>query len=279
MTDIPARIRWSDGERAQLAQAMASCLAADPELSLLAAARQAQEACLPAERHREFKAWSIVQPLLQDKLEEAQRRHLVGEGLAPCDVRAGVVSDEQAELGEVDNSRTVLSKPEGMAQRAPESSECSQITPPASLAPFGPEAVAKIEAAFLAALQSPALEDAISDLFARSLTRAVARENSGSTLTDAEPVRQAPRVLLAGFAQSLTRGLEEGLRPLFDVRSWRPNQSPQLLDTLVGMCSVAVIPEEADDEMSDALRQRDLLVIRHEGSPARLIDRLSSVAS
>ena len=66
------RIRWDDDELSRLAAAMAPRLLAEPGLHPLEAVRAAQ-ACLAPERRRELKAWSLVEPRLQPKLEEVSR--------------------------------------------------------------------------------------------------------------------------------------------------------------------------------------------------------------
>ena len=86
-------------------------------------------------------------------------------------------------------------------------------------------------------------------------------------------------VLPAGFPGQIGKGIESELRGQFDVRSWTPGQGPQMFDTLTRLCSVAVIPEEAEDEMSETLKQRDMQVLRHTGSPQRLVERLSTMLS
>ena len=134
-----------------------------------------------------------------------------------------------------------------------------------------------MESALLVALQSSAVEDALTSVFGRAFKRSMDEQDTGE-LRETEAGRIPDRrVLLAGFPVQMAKGIEDALRTSFDVRRWMPNQGPQMLETLTRLCSIAVIPEEAEDEMGEAFSGRDLQVVRHQGSPARLAERLSEL--
>lgn len=136
-----------------------------------------------------------------------------------------------------------------------------------------------VEASLLAALHSSAEANALVELFSKSMAEAFSRmsERGSQPQGPVAPRSTNARVLLAGFAPNVAKGLEDSIRALCDVRSWRPAQGPQLFETLAKMCNVAVIPDEMDDEVDSDLRSRNLLVIRHGGSSAKLLERLESV--
>lgn len=143
---------------------------------------------------------------------------------------------------------------------------------------LGAKLASVLEAALLVALQSPQVEEAFAKVLGRAMGRA-AGQNGAQVQSETESARAVQRVLLAGFPGQMARGIESELREHFDVRSWTPGQSAQVFDTLTRLCSVAVIPEEAEDEMGDVLKKRDLQVVRHTGSPQRLVERLSTLMS
>ena len=138
-----------------------------------------------------------------------------------------------------------------------------------------------IEAALVAALQSPAVEEALVDLFARTMSKALVRATTGGDgrAVPAHVPRQpsAQRVLLAGFPEPQQKALVDALSPSFEVRSWKPVNGPQLFQTLARLCKVVVFPEDADDEVDAGLKDMDVRVIRHAGNTSRLIERIEEL--
>jgi hypothetical protein len=136
-----------------------------------------------------------------------------------------------------------------------------------------------MESALLVALQSPQVEAAFAQMMGRAMARASGESNSGAQPKDDQAKRTTHRILVAGFPTQARKGIEDQLRSMFDVRCWNPPQGGQMLETLTRMCSVAVIPEDAEDEMSDELRGRSMQVVRHAGSAQRLAERLTTLLS
>jgi hypothetical protein len=138
-----------------------------------------------------------------------------------------------------------------------------------------------IEAALVAALQSPAVEEALVELFARTMAKALLRASAGGDgrAAPAHPPRQpsTPRVLLAGFPEPQQKALADALSASFEVRSWKPANGPQLFQTLVKLCKIVVFPEDADDEVDAGLKDMDVRVIRHAGNTSRLIERIEEL--
>ena len=135
---------------------------------------------------------------------------------------------------------------------------------------------ARIEAALIVALQSPVVEEALVELFTRTMAKALLRVGAGDSRPAAHPVRQPParRVLLAGFPEAQQKALTEALGASFEVRSWKPANGPQLFEALARLCKTVVFPEDADDEVDAGLRDMDVRVIRHAGNASRLIERI-----
>jgi hypothetical protein len=138
-----------------------------------------------------------------------------------------------------------------------------------------------IEAALVAALQSPAVEEALVDLFARTMSKALVRATTGGDgrAVPAHAPRQpsAQRVLLAGFPEPQQKALVDALSESFEVRSWKPVNGPQLFQTLARLCKVVVFPEDADEEVDAGLKDMDVRVIRHAGNTSRLIERIEEL--
>jgi hypothetical protein len=139
-----------------------------------------------------------------------------------------------------------------------------------------------IEAALIAALQSPAVEEALVELFARTMSQALQRASTGGDgrAAPAHPPRQpsAQRVLLAGFPEPQQKALADALSAGFEVRSWKPTHGPQLFQTLAKLCKIVVFPEDADDEVDAGLKDMDVRVIRHAGNTSRLIERIEELS-
>jgi hypothetical protein len=138
-----------------------------------------------------------------------------------------------------------------------------------------------IEAALVAALQSPAVEEALAELFTRTMSKALQRASSAGDgrVAPAHPPRppSAQRVLLAGFPEPQQRALADALSASFEVRSWKPTSGPQLFQTLARLCKIIVFPEDADDEVDAGLKDMDVRVIRHAGNTSRLIERIEEL--
>ena len=138
---------------------------------------------------------------------------------------------------------------------------------------------ARIEAALVVALQSPVVEEALVELFARTMAKALLRVGTGDSLPAAHPVRPAAaqRVLLAGFPEAQQKALTEALGASFDVRSWKPSNGPQLFEALARLCKTVVFPEDADEEVDAGLKDMDVRVIRYAGNASRLIERIGEL--
>jgi hypothetical protein len=138
-----------------------------------------------------------------------------------------------------------------------------------------------IEAALVAALQGPAVEEALVELFTRTMAKAFQRASSGGDgrVAPAHPPRppSAQRVLLAGFPEPQQKALVDALSANFEVRSWKPANGPQLFQTLAKLCKIVVFPEDADDEVDAGLKDMDVRVIRHAGNTSRLIERIEEL--
>jgi hypothetical protein len=102
---------------------------------------------------------------------------------------------------------------------------------------------AMIEAALIAALQSPAVEEALIELFTRTLSKALLRTGTGEPrpVPQAPRPSSAPRVLLAGFPDAQQKALMEALGERFEVRSWKPTNGPQVFQTLARLLSTKLI--------------------------------------
>ncbi|WP_156901918.1 hypothetical protein [Azohydromonas australica] len=139
-----------------------------------------------------------------------------------------------------------------------------------------------IEAALVAALQSPAVEEALVELFSRTLSKALLRATAGGDAgtVQAHPPRQASarRVLLAGFPEPQQKALADALSASFEVRSWKPTSGAQLFQTLARLCKIVVFPEDADEEVDAGLKDMDVRVIRHAGNTSRLIERIEELS-
>lgn len=138
----------------------------------------------------------------------------------------------------------------------------------------------RIEAALVAALQSPAVEDALVELFARTMSKALLRASAGEPGAAAAPVPRPAaerRVLLAGFADGQQRSLADALGGTFEVRTWKPANGPQLFETLVRLCRIVVFPEDADDEADAGLKALGVQVLRHDGNAGRLAERIAAL--
>jgi hypothetical protein len=289
---VQTRVRWDDAELTQVAVDMVRRMQADASLSLLDAVRAAQTT-LPADRQREIKTWAIMEARLQPKLDEARAQAAArapGKALTSADpaaIEAASTLLEESEVVEDVTSPTLSTTEAGQEPYAVAAEEISGPSAVAPSAPPSPSPVSTVtatavdplmtEAALLAALQSPAVEAALVEVFGRAMSKAFARMSAGEPTEDRSAVvsaKEGARVLLAGFPLPQARGLEEALRDVVEVRVWRPNQGPQLFDTLAGICSVAVIPDDVADDVDESLRARNMRVIRHAGSPARLAERL-----
>ncbi|WP_157264293.1 hypothetical protein [Azohydromonas aeria] len=144
----------------------------------------------------------------------------------------------------------------------------------------------RLEAALVAALQSPAVEAVLVELFTRTLAQAVARVGIAPVQAAEEAPARAvvngaggggQRVLLAGFPEAQQRALSEALGGRFEVRAWRPAQGPQLFETLARLCGVVVVPEDADDSVDADLKHLDVRVVRHAGQASRLAERIGAL--
>ncbi len=307
-----SRIRWNEDELEAVAQAMFTAMQADPALGLLDAVKLAQTV-LPSERQRDIKTWAAMAARLQPKLDALVERivdeapgaataeiaqvlpptaEVLGEmagGAILEDTRAASTVQAASELDSIERAvgvsegeptaEVALQKPGAPTPHVPALAQSTVGTPPP--APVNPDTL-MVEAGLVAALQSPAVQAALVGAFSQAMAKAFAqlseRSNPASEPAVAEVVRTHDvRVLLAGFAAPVAKSLEEGLRNICEVRTWKPVQGPQLFETLARICNVAVIPEDMDSEVDSDLRARDLVVLRHTGSATKLRERLESV--
>lgn len=141
----------------------------------------------------------------------------------------------------------------------------------------------QFEAALLVALQSPMVEQALADLMGAAMARAFERfsaSHSGGALAE-DPPRDGRtgtsdvRVLVAGFPDSQAKAMVSALDSQFDVRLWKPHQTPQMLDAAARICVLAIVPEEAPEDFQEHLVGLGLQVLRHEGSVGRLAGRVT----
>lgn len=285
------RIRWDDKELGQVAAKMLEIQQAAPQTSLLDAVRQAQQV-LPVNRQREIKTWAALESRLQPKLSELKAHYTQQE--APAELKVANDMPQVTEVREAPGASVTVGAPaEDPAPPAKEPD--SGVRKRVAVAPQDPKPLADmpavgtplldplmVEAALLAALQSPAVSQALVGLFSRTMSEAFSRLSERGApeavaASDA-PTRDA-RVLLAGFSTPETGVLEENLRSRYDVRTWRPTQGPQLFETLVKLCRIAVLPKETDDEVDAALKARGVVVLRHEGAATKLLERLDTLSS
>lgn len=295
-----SRVRWNPEELSDLARVMASELAARPRIRLLEALRTAQDKVLLPDRRREIKAWSVVQPRLESLLNEAQAAlESSGRGAAatsgPVNTPAAAPADAAARnvIGEIEQTVIAsaasvderISAGEGLVAAAASvaSSGSADGTPAVQrpqidAAALGSMLANVFETSLLVALQSRHVEDAFASMIAKASARSVDERSLGSR-HERDSAKSSQRVLLAGFDPSIAKGIEEQLRDSFDIRRWAPSQGPQMLDTLTRMCSVVVIPDEAEEETGQAFSGRDLQVVRHSGNTQRLAERLSTILS
>lgn len=141
----------------------------------------------------------------------------------------------------------------------------------------------QVEAALLAALTSPGVERALVDLFGRAMSQAFSRLSPGNSLTEGLDRELPPasngRVLVAGFSASDAQLLSTALGSHFEVRVWKPMQSPQLFEALVKMCTVVVVPEEMSDDVDEAVSAMGTRLVRFQGSTARVVERVHALMS
>lgn len=311
--EASSRVRWNPEELWALAASMARVLDARPGITLLSALKAAQDEVLPADRRREIKAWSVVQGRLEDLLLQAkgalQQARLAGSNAqTPGAVQEPDAARQGGEGAEI-QAHQVDKTAESAAERALDGSapparnagvtgeggsgggiegvksatgqrpEAQQVQRLEGLNPaeLGALFAQALESALVVALQSPAVEDAFAKVVGRAVARAVDERGQEASRQSSEANRGDQRVLLAGFPAQMAKGLEDELRSKFDVRKWSPAQGMQVFETLTKLCNVAVIPEDSDDEIGDVLKGRALTVLRHEGSTARLADRLSTL--
>jgi hypothetical protein len=280
---------------------MASELALRPRITLLEALRVAQDQVLVPERRREIKAWSVVQGRLEDLLNAAQAAIAQSGSSAAESKPTGMASEAesterprsdgdvalpraevemQASVGESQTGAVAMGKAAaaGTVQGGVEMPLADMQAKQIDAAAMGAMLASVFETALLVALQSRRVEDAFAGVMARAAERST-EDRSSANRQEKDSAREIQRVLLAGFDASIAKGIEEQLRGNFDVRRWAPNHGPQMLETLTRMCSVVVIPDEADEEAGQAFSGRDLQVLRHSGNTQRLAERLSMLVS
>lgn len=293
MSDSQTRVRWTSDEKLAVATEMHRLRLQAPDKHNLDLIRGAQ-AVLPPERQREIKAWSVVETALQPLLDELARKPGVATSEALSAQSTEVLSSPAGVAEASGDASPVVSVSAAPAQApAPDAAEDGAAVPTnpvAAPAEPGPTSMAAVvaaagldllatEAVLIAAAQSPAVERAFEEMMFRAMFRAAARVAAEEKNAAPTPVAFGgqTRVLVAGFGSNDVRAMESVLGEAFELRSWLPRQGPQMFDTLAKVCSVAIVPEESGDDVDEALKQYKLRVIRHEGNPSRLPERLSSL--
>lgn len=255
------RTRWNPEELKKVAAQMVVLQTANPKLSDLEAVREAQSV-LTTERQREIKQWTAVKRL---------DPYLVQYRAEPPQAPAGASA-----LNEASSPGTGEGGAHAQAAAQPLVQEIRQVI----VSEVDP---AMTEAAFLAALESPAVEKTLVALFSRALEQAVANNKAGVPAPKKEEVQAAQlpaefKVLLAGFEATEQKQLQAALGDAYETRTWKPNQGTPMFQTLSKICSVAVIPESMPEEMDEELRRFKMQVVRHSGSASRLVERLAELA-
>ena len=190
-----------------------------------------------------------------------------------------VSASAKSGAGESEATATPVHAPSGNVECAAKAPPATGHGKPMHTAASVTADPARIEAALIVALQSPVVEEALVELFARTMTKALLRVGAGDSRPVGYPVRPpaAQRVLLAGFPEAQQKALTEALGTSFDVRSWKPTNGPQLFEALARLCKTVVFPEDADDEVDAGLKDMDVRVIRHAGNASRLIERIEEL--
>lgn len=307
MDTVTERTRWSVDELEMVAGAVAKLRAANPVLTLLDAVREAQNV-LPEDRRREIKQWAAVkrlEPILErleaEKAAGVQPQAAGGaagaagasgapgladkpaddpdqaagsaDASAPADSPTPALPIPSTDLALLDDS-AIAETPSARGPREPQAGESGEVA-----SAFDPRAV---EEALLTALKSPAIEAALTELLARILASVLPKGVPAGPLVAASSASKGSdfvKVLVAGFAETEQRLLQSTLSPLFDVRVWRQTQGPQVFAASAKLCDIAVVPEGVDDEVEETLRGMDVKVVRHEGNPDRLLERVSEMAA
>lgn len=294
-----SRIRWDDAELHTVASEMVRLEKSSPGINELEAVRAAQQK-LPRHRQREIKTWSVMQPRLQPKLDEIRLTlaDLVDKAQLP-----DVVDGSPAQLPAQPERGPLPSDPQEVIPRlvSPRqglSSEAAHVMMQPVLQAVQSGMAAKsagqevgslldplmVEASLIAALQSPAVLQALEDSFSQAMAKSFAKLSNQVTQGAIEPSREPAstgerRVLLAGFSPVTAKEMEAALQGHCEVRVWKPHQGLHLFQTLSKVCQVAVIPEEMDEDIDQDLRARNLSVIRHSGNVTKLVERLDAVFS
>lgn len=236
-----SRIRWSDEEAMVLALRILQLQALYPGLSSIKAFRKAQ-ALLPPERQRRVTAWAAVAPRLEPCMQVLRAAEGFDAYIAEF-------------LAKVEKKRAKAR--EYAAARRARSMEAQADA--VMLLPSAVEPVKSRSRQVKVVPEAPSAESWVQTSF-------FAGDNATTT-----------QVLIAGFPSVLARAMQQALADV-DSHIWTPSQVTPSFHALASQCTVAVIPEEADDEFESNLRQRyRLQVVRHSGNPQRLPERLMSL--
>lgn len=256
------RTRWNPEELKKVAAQMVVLQTANPKLGDLDAVREAQSV-LKEDRQREIKQWTAVKRLdpflAQFRAEPPQ---------APAGASALNEASNPGSGAGVDAAAQAAAQP--LVQEIRQVI-VSEVDP------------AMTEAAFIAALESPAVEKTLVALFSRALEQAVANNKAGIPAPKKEEVQAAQlpaefKVLLAGFEGNEQKQLQAALGDAYETRTWKANQGTPMFKTLSKICSVAVIPDSMPEEMDEELKSLNMQVVRHSGSANRLVERLAELA-
>ena len=149
---------------------------------------------------------------------------------------------------------------------------------------------AVLEAALLAALDSPAVAARLSALaehaIAEALATALANKTGaagallgeGGSTPPSQPAASRPKVLVVGLTAEQAQTLVARAGQVADLRFWRPGETREQLQSVARACQVIVLMSEAVDPDVDVfLQSLPVRLIRHGGSVARLRDRLLEI--
>ena len=310
------RVSWSVEEKRALGIRMREVLAEQPKLTPLEALTQAQLHVLPEERRRNVTAWTSVRDTIAPYLDVTQHaemsiplhmpasRSAAGQTNADVAVEPALVADPEA-------APTVVSAPPLVSAAPPPDSVGAQETGSERFVqpelPGIPQAAggrsapgrrtqsnavspAALEAALLAALDSPLVaarlnalaEQALTD----ALTAALAKVNAvgplaGSNVAGATAALTAPpdsRVLVVGLTAEQAQALAAQTRRAVELRFWRPGETREQLQSVARSCQLIILMSEAVDSDVDAfLESLPVRLLRHSGSVARLRERLVEI--
>lgn len=303
---------------------MREVLAEQPNLTPLEALMQAQHQVLPEERRRSVTTWATVRDAVAPYLGAAQQMEAPSPLPAPApgshagephpaephpvESRADAATEEPSLIAESDNGPAAASaalpsvasarssKPadlqplDAVCAAQPELPGIPQApgarSAPGRRSPGNTVSPAALEAALLAALDSPVVmarlsalaEQALTDALTAALAKAnaVGALNGGtSAAANFATVSSRPKVLVVGLTAEQGQALATQTRQAVELRFWRPGETREQLQSVARSCQLIILMSEAVDSDVDAfLESLPVKLLRHGGSVARLRDRL-----